>query len=317
MEHKGDIEEHGPLEVFEYVAFRRADGVVYFRDAEGLSAYVTVKEGVPYHCGGSFGEGDTALLGVAAIEKGSYNYVEDIKTDDAIFPRNVSLELAEALAFGKVSTVSELESVSERGAGAGPVSKKAVGGVPAAGVGPAILPAGRPIDSAEYAAEDAVNVLLNVTSLELSGLLTVVEEGPPSGIFVFRRGERLGGYFESGESMYFDDEAVSVIPNGYEFRFYALSDEVLPAYVEAARRTRMVVRMDSAAVNPEEFIAWAVEAGKSCIIATAGRAGSANIIITDGEVVGAVTARSSEINPIIDDALAIFYAVDSEAEIFG
>ncbi|UCE28342.1 MAG: hypothetical protein JSW52_06255 [Candidatus Coatesbacteria bacterium] len=44
MKHKGDIEQRGPFEVFEYVASRRADGVIYFRDADGQS-FVRLRRG--------------------------------------------------------------------------------------------------------------------------------------------------------------------------------------------------------------------------------------------------------------------------------
>ena len=316
MEHKGDIEEHGAFEVFEYVASRRADGVIYFRDAEGLSAYVTVKEGLPYHCGGSFGEGDTAALGVAAIERGSYNYVEDIRTDEAIFPRNITPELAEVLVSGEAATAPELVGMLEETA-----SRPAGAGEPAAPVktysGPSILPAGRPVDPAEYAAGDAVDVLLNLAGLGSSGLLVVEKDDARIGFFSVKGGEMSSGRVETDGKTFTGDEAVNNVPAGCEYRFYELPEDLVKLYDAAAHGAAMVVRMDSAAVNPEEFIAWAAETGKSCIIATAGRAGSANIIIADGEMVGAVTALSSEIHREIDDALAIFYAIDSEVGIYG
>jgi hypothetical protein len=316
MEHKGDIEEYSPSEVFEYVASRRADGVIYFRDAEGLSAYVTVKDGLPYHCGGSFGEGDTAALGVAAIERGSYNYIEDIRTDEAIFPNNITPELAEVLISGEAAKALELIGMPENSANrpAGPVE-------PAVPIetyaGPSILPAGRPVDPAEYAAEDAAEVLSKLAGFGLSGLLIVGKDDTRIGFFPIKGGEMSSGRIETDGKAFTGGEAVNNVPAGCEYRFYELPEDLITLYDAAARGATMVVRMDSAAVNPEEFIAWAAEAGKSCIIATAGRAGSANILVADGEVVGAVTTLSPEVNREIDDALAIFYAIDSEAEIYG
>jgi|GEM_PF-1190969 len=316
MEHKGDIEEHSPSEVFEYVASRRADGVIYFRDSEGLSAYVTVKDGLPYHCGGSFGEGDTAALSVAAIEKGSYNYIEDIRTDEAIFPNNITPELAEVLLSGEVATAPGVAEILEESSG-----RPAPAGEPTEPTekspGPSILPAGRPVEPAEYVAEDAADVLSNLAGLGSSGLLVVERDGTRIGFFPFKSGEISSGRVETGGKTFTGDEAVSNVPAGCEYRFYGLPEDLVTLYDAAARGATMVVRMDSAAVNPEEFIAWAAETGKSCIIATAGRAGSANILIADGEVVGAVTALSPEVHREIDDALAIFYAIDSEAEIYG
>jgi hypothetical protein len=316
MEHKGDIEEHGPSEVFEYVASRRADGVIYFRDAEGLSAYVTVKDGLPYHCGGSFGEGDAAALAVAAIERGSYNYVEDIRTDEAIFPRNITPELAEVLVSGDTAAASELVGMLE-GSTNGPAPAREPATPTEKSPGPSILPAGRQVDPAEYVAEDAVDVLSKLAGLGSSGLLIVGKDGARIGFFSVKGGEMSSGRIETGGKTFIGDEAVDNVPAGCEYRFYELPEGLITLYDGAARGATMVVRMDSAAVNPEEFIAWATETGKSCIIATAGRAGSANILIADGEVVGAVTALSPEVHREIDDALAIFYAIDSEAEIYG
>jgi hypothetical protein len=316
MDHKGDIEEHGPLEVFEYVASRRADGVVYFRDADGLSSYVTVKDGVPYHSGGNFGDGDTGVLGTVAIEKGSYKYIEDITTDDAIFPGNISPELANVLISGKAANALELVEMFEESARRPTRVKERITSGKTC-VGPMVLPAGRAVGTSEYIAEDAVDVFLKLRILQLSGLLTIERDGARLGLFVVKDGERSAGCVEIEGTTLHGDEAVNNVPAGCEYRFYELPENLLGLYDAAAAGSRMVVRMDSAAVNPEEFIAWAAETGKSCIIATDGSAGSANILIVNGEVVGAVTPRSPEINPVIDDALAIFYAVDSEAEIFG
>lgn len=316
MEHRGDVEEHSPLEVLEYVASRRADGVIYFRDAEGLSAYVTVNDGLPYHCGGSFGEGNAAALAVAAIGKGSYNYVEDIKTDNSIFPRNISPELSGVLVSGKAATAAELVEILEEMA-----DRPAEVAEPAPPVeaypGPMILPAGRPVDSAKYAAGNAADVLYNLAGLGSSGLLIVEKDNARAGFFAIINGERSAGRVETGGKTYISDEAVDEVPAGCEYRFYELPEEIIPLYDAAARGAVMVARMDSAAVNPEEFIAWAADTGKSCIIATAGRAGSANVLIASGAVVGAVLAQSPEIHREIDDALAIFFAIDSEVEIYG
>jgi hypothetical protein len=316
MEHKGDIEEHGPLEVFEYVASRRADGVIYFRDADGLSSYVTVKDGVPYHCGGSFGEGDAAVLGTVAIENGSYKYVEDIRTDDALFPGNISPELANVLISGKATNALELVETFEETVGR-PARVKEKTTSDKTCVGPMVLPAGRVVDTSEYVAGDAADVFLKLGNLRLSGLLIIESDGARLGLFVVKNGERSAGCVEIEGKTLNGDETVNNVPAGCEYRFYELPENLLGLYDVAVAGSRMVARMDSAAVNPEEFIAWAAETGKSCIIATDGTAGSANILIVDGEVLGAVTLRSPEINPVIDDALAIFYAVDSEAEIFG
>jgi hypothetical protein len=316
MEHKGDIDEHGPLKVFEYVASRRTDGVIYFRDTKGLSAYVTVKDGVPYHCGGSFGEGDAAVLGTVAIEKGSYKYIEDIRTDDAIFPGNISPELANVLISGKAATALELiETFEETVRRPAEVEEKKI--YDKTCTGPMILPAGLPVDTSKYVAGEVGDVFSKLAGLGLSGLLIIEQGGACLGLFVVRNGERSAGCVEIEGKTLNGDEAVNSVPAGCEYRFYELPENLLGLYDVAVAGSQMVVRMDSAAVNPEEFIAWAVETEKSCIIATAGSAGSANILIADGEVVGAVTARSLEINPVIDDALAIFYAVDSEAEIYG
>ena len=254
MEHKGDIKEYKPVDVFAYVAGRRSDGVIYFRDPDGLSAFVTVKEGVPFHCGGSFGEGDTAMIGIIAMEKGTYNFVEDIKTDEATFPRNISLEITEILTSGKgftserliatldAKTLDELPDVE--------ITGRAVQEVKTA---PIILPAGQTADCACTDGADVVVALLNFASTELSGLLVAYKDDVQLGMFIIRRGERIGGYMNTNAGVAVGDEAVIKTPVGCKYRCYELGEELLPVYADAVRGSRLIVRTTSAAINPEEF----------------------------------------------------------------
>ncbi|MCP4231017.1 MAG: hypothetical protein GY771_12840, partial [bacterium] len=111
--------------------------------------------------------------------------------------------------------------------------------------------------------------------------------------------------------------ATGLFEEAVQIEAYKYPEGIMPPYIALANGARAIARVSATAVNIDKFVPWAEEKELTCFIWINDNRHTANILIKKGKILGGLTELSSDLNPVIDDALAIFYSVGAEVEIFS
>jgi hypothetical protein len=299
IEKTGELEKTSPAEVFAAVHQARAYGVVHFKGGGGETVFVTFKRGLAQHASGKGAEGEAAVKVVLGWREGEYRFIEDVMPDEVNFPVNVPLEIAVALGVGKG------EAIDEALTKAPPLSILAVG-EPA---GPAL-------------AENPAELF---GALEGEGFTGCCAVGPPAGrigLFLFIEGAPVGGVMWDCDNFRRGDEAATALERNFDklkenLELFSVGEEVASAVAVAFSGHLAVARMPSAAINVEEYLSWAHEAGITGLVSIIAGEKAANILMKNGDILGAVVAPDTTVNAEADEALALFYAREATVEAFA
>lgn len=295
----GELNRTSPAEIFEAVHEARAYGVVHFKSAGGETVFVTFKRGLAQHASGKGEEGEAAVKAVLEWRDGEYRFIEDVMPDEVNFPVNVPPEIAVAL-----------------GAGQGEVLEEALAKVPPL----PILAAGEPAGPAS--AENPVGLFGSLEEERFTGCCAV---GPPAerwGVFLFIEGATVGGIMWDCDTFRHGDEAAAAFEKNFDevkddLELFSAGEEIASAIAVAFSGHLAVARLPSAAVNIEEYLTWARSAGITGLVSIIAGEKAANILIKNGDILGAVVAPDTTVNAEADEALALFYARESTVEAFA
>jgi hypothetical protein len=298
VDKSGELEVTKAAEVFAAIFRARAYGVIHFKGPEGETVFVTFKRGVAQHASGKGREGETAIRAVLKWEEGEYRFIEDVRPDDEDFPPNVPEVVAEALGLGK----RKLEAA------------------PPASLPPLpVLPAG---SAAPPPKADTFSALCEgLAEAAFTGCCVRVSPGGRDGLFVFLRGSLAGGIFWDGLRFQRGDAADPAwqepeIEKGGVFELFALPPETARAFEAGVTGAVAITRLPAAAVNVEEFLSWVENSRYTALISIVGGERVANILIGEGEVLGAVVAPQAEVNADTEEALALYYTRGATVEAF-
>jgi hypothetical protein len=300
IEKTGELGETSPAEIFAAVHRARAYGVVHFKGAGGETVFVTFKRGLAQHASGKTGEGEAAVMEVLNWRQGEYRFIEDVMPDEVNFPVNVPPEIAVALGVGKGE---ELE------------------GATLAKVPPLpILVAGESAGPAS--AETPAELFGRIEEERFTGCCAVGPRAERMGLFLFIEGAAVGGLMWDCDSFRRGDEAATAFEKNFdkvkeELEFFVAVEEVASAIAVAFSGHLAVARMPSAAINIEEYLSWAREAGITGLVSIIAGEKAANILIKNGGILGAVVSPDTTVNAEADEALALFYAREATVEAFA
>ncbi len=300
IDKNGELNETSPAEIFAAVHQARAYGVIHFKSAGGETVFVTFKRGLAQHASGKAGEGEAAVKEVLSWREGEYRFIEDVMPDEVNFPVNVPPEIAVALGVGK---------------------DEALEGVAVTKVPPLpILAAGE--SEGPVAAKDPADIFSGLEKKKFTGCCAVGAATERLGLFLFIEGTAIGGLMWDCDSFRRGEEAAAALEKVFErvkekLEMYSASEEVASAMAVAFAGHSTIARMPSAAVNMEEYLSWAGEAGTTGLVSIVAGEKVANILIKSGHVLGAVVAPDATVNPEADEALALFYTREATVEAYA
>ncbi len=317
MGDRGNFSETPPGHIFTDAASGKKNGVVYLRGPDNEHVFVIIKDGKARHVSGDLGEGDPALVGCFGWPEGSYSLIEDITTDEKTFINNVSDELATVLAKGIDSydqLISALTGVTGTTApGTSPDTKK-----PKHLTQPAIIFFGNLYTKLCFNGKKSLEEIRKLAAPDVfTGVIAAITSDAIGYLF-FSGGKKLGeATINSDGITACEGAAAGLFDEAAQIEAYECPDAVMTSYMALANGTRAVTRVPAEAVNIDRFIPWAEDKGLTCFIWINDNRHTANILIKGGETLGGLTELSGDLNPVIDDALAIFYSPDAEVEIFA
>jgi hypothetical protein len=301
IEKNGELESTSPEEVFAAVYRARAYGMVHFKNPGGAAVFVTFERGLAQHASGGGLDGEAAVEAVLSWREGDYRFIDDIRPGDDDFPPNVPKEVAEGLGAGAAEEPSA----------------EAAGGIPPLPV----LPAGEPAEGMA-SAETAEELLVGLAEVRFTGCCAVGPARSRRGVFIFAGGEARGGLFWDGEGMRRGSDARAVLERDFgrhreNLEFYKLDEETAGVLALGLAGGIAIARIPATALNIEEYVAWVQRETGTVLISIVAGLGSANILIKSGEMLGAVIAPSTVINPEPDEALALYYSPGATLEVFA
>ncbi|HUV86218.1 MAG TPA: DUF4388 domain-containing protein [bacterium] len=300
IEKNGELRETGPAEIFTAVHKARAYGVIHFKGPGGETVFVTFKRGLAQHASGKGVEGEAAVQTVLTWREGEYRFIEDVMPDEEDFPVNVPPEVAVALGVGKAETLK------------GPAAAK----VPP----PPILAAGEP--AGPVSAKSLAELFGGLEKEKFTGCCAVGPAAERLGLFLFIDGAAVGGLMWDCDSYRRGDEAAAALEKVFEqvrgeLELFSAGERAASAMAVAFAGHLAITRMPSAAVNIEEYLSWARKARITGLVSIIAGEKAANILIKNGDVLGAVVAPDATVNTEPDEALALFYAREATVEAYA
>ncbi len=300
IEKNGELDKTSPAEIFAAVHRARAYGVIHFKSAGGETVFVTFKRGLAQHAYGKAGEGEAAVKVVLNWREGEYRFIEDVMPDEENFPVNVPPGIAVALGVGK-------------GEGLEGAALAKVPPLP-------ILTAGEP--AGRVSPKDAGDLFGELEKGKFTGCCAVGPSTERLGLFLFIEGAAIGGLMWDCDSFRRGDEAATALEKVFErikgeLELFSAGEEVASAIAVAFAGHLAIARMPSAAINMEEYLSWARKAGLTGLVSIIAGEKAANILIKNGDVLGAVVAPDAAINAEADEALALFYAREATVEAYA
>ncbi|MGD8718781.1 MAG: DUF4388 domain-containing protein [Candidatus Zixiibacteriota bacterium] len=302
IDKSGELEETKAAEVLAAIYRARAYGLAHFKGPAGETIYVTFERGRARHASGNGREGDAALYLILTWDQGEYRFIEDVKSDEDDFPLNIPAELAESLC--KVEDVEE-EREDE--------AAEVIPPLP-------VLPEGESSDV--FTAKTADDLKKKLGESGFSGYCAV---GPPdgrAGLLLISEGEAVCCLLWDGEGFgRFDDVWSGLAPffdrSARECALYETDAPKAEAINAGLSGRRIVARVPSAVVNVDEFLAWVGDTGMTGLISIIAGDRAANILISGGDVLGAVVAPENVLRRETDEALALFYTPGATFEAFA
>lgn len=317
MNNRGNFPDTPLGQVFAGVATGKKNGIIYLKGPNNEQVFVIIKDGNARHVSGDMGDGDPALVGCFGWAVGSYTLIEDITTDETTFINNVSDELAKALAKGVRNYEQLVASLTDTAATPPVTAKPPVKSQPKHLMQPAIVFFGKLYTKLCFNGKKPLDELCKLTAPDVfTGIIAAITP-EAIGYLFFIGGKKLGEATISVDGITAcEGAAAGLFDEAVQIEAFKYPDDVMAPYIAMANGTRAVTRVPAEAVNIDKFIPWTEENRLTCFIWINDNRHTANILIRDGKILGGLTELSGDLNPVIDDALAIFYSPDAEVEIF-
>ncbi len=317
MGDRGNFSDTPPGQIFSNAAADKKNGVLYLKGPNNENVFVIIKNGKARHVSGDLGEGDPALVGCFGWARGSFSLIEDITTDETTFINNVSDELAKALAKGVDSHEHLIASLTGTVAAPPVTAKPPAKSQPKHLMQPAIVFFGDLYTKLCFNGKKSLEDLCKLTAPDVfTGIIAAITP-KALGYLFFVGGKKLGEATISVDGITAcEGAAADLFDVAVQIEAFKYAENVMAPYIAMANGTRAVTRVPAEAVNIDKFILWAEESGLTCFIWINDNRHTANILIRNGKILGGLTELAGGLNPVIDDALAIFYSPDAEVEIF-
>jgi hypothetical protein len=301
IEKTGELENTSPEDVFAAVYRAQAYGMVHFKNADGQAVFVTFERGLAQHASGEGLDGEAAVEAVLSWREGDYRFIDDIRPDDDDFPPNVPPEVAESLGPGALAEPAE--------EAAGSVSPLPV------------LPCGEPAGMT-VTAETAEELFDEMAAANFTGCCAVGPARNRAGIFLFVDGDAKDGILLDAEGARRGADARAALERDFglyseNLEFFELDAGAAGVLALGLTSSPAIVRIPAAVLNIEEYLAWVQRDAGTALISIVADLGPANILIKSGEILGAVIAPGTGINPELDEALALYYSPGATAEVFA
>lgn len=316
MGDRGEITKETIGNLFMVIADGKTNGVFYLKGPAEENVFIIIKSGRVRHVSGDLGEGDPAIAACFTWDEGVYTFIEDITTDSGTFVDNISDEMADLLASG-ISDYDELaagltgvtvstEIAPEKRAGSRSTLRR-----------PAIIFFGELYPKLCFKEPRSLeDIRLLAIPDVFTGILSAITQDA-IGYAFYIGGKRLGEARANEDGITAcEGAAVSLFENAAQIEAYKYEPVVMDSYIALANGARAIARINSAAINIDEFIPWAEREKLTCFIWVSDKRHTANILISKGKTLGGLTNLSNSLNPVIDDALAIFYSPDALVEVF-